>query len=322
MNETPSTQASTTTASKGPWWHMFLTPATATVIVTAVVGPLAVAWTTGQIEKKKLQAQIIETVLKYTDKADFKNHDEVIRAGVIAKLVQENKRAFGLRFESAAADFDELSKNLRDQGLGKAREDSLAAANEKERLIAKLISDSAAIESLEMERERLGVQLSKEASNGTTRARALSDSIASLDSSLRIFADQQTLTSDRLTAVSTELTSAKTRLRESEEELEKLRTESANNTAELKNQRDLATKTADDAKALKNQLDDVTKLWQEAVDQRTKWEQKWKEEQRRASAADAQAKELEGQLKARSQASLTQPDGQRPTPSTSVKSIN
>jgi len=101
----------------------FINTTTITVLITALLGPFAIQHavnkieaqkleTNLKIEDKKLQTQVIGNVLTFTDKADFNEPSQIIKAGFIAKIVNENENVFGLKFSTVEKDFDRLAKNI------------------------------------------------------------------------------------------------------------------------------------------------------------------------------------------------------------------
>jgi len=138
-----------------------LTAPIITVFVTALLGPIAIQWVNDGIENKKLQEKVIQTVLNYTNEADFSKPESIEKIGIIAQMVNENKDVFELSFEETNKAIDNLNSASNDVGiknLDRKLKEAEAGINEFQ---AKIIADSTMYSKLIVDKENL----QKEAEN-------------------------------------------------------------------------------------------------------------------------------------------------------------
>ena len=139
----------------------FLKPSIITVIITAILGPVAISWVNESIENKNLQKEVIQTVLTYTSEADFSKPESVEKIGIIAKMVDENKDVFGLTFTETNKIINMLNQASYDVGI-KNLDKKLSEAKENiKEMKVKIKADSSIYANLLVEKEFINTQLEK-----------------------------------------------------------------------------------------------------------------------------------------------------------------
>ncbi len=139
----------------------FLRPSIITVFITAILGPVAIQWVNDSFENKKLQKEVIQTVLKYTSEADFSKPESVEKISIISRMVDENQGVFQLSFEETTKAIDMLNEASKDVGiknLSKKRDDAIKNIKE---LNIKLTADSAIFANFIIEKENIISQIEK-----------------------------------------------------------------------------------------------------------------------------------------------------------------
>lgn len=271
-------------------------PSVITVLITAIAGPLAVKWTADKIENKKLQAQVIESVLEYTSKADFSDPKQVARAGMIAGLVHENQDVFGLRFENAEIAFSKLARDMERSGLVKLHEENATYQATVNDLTAKAKNDSLRAAGLREANANIQQQLDRDQSLNEAQKSALR---ASLDQNSRQITS---LDSQRSTALmhvgelNAQLTANRAELDKVSASLAGLQRDYATNQAELRAQTERAQRFGNDLDSLRTSLGDVTVKWRAATTQLEAWRTQAESEKNRADRADSLAASLQRQL--------------------------
>ena len=95
----------------------FLTPTVITVFITAIIGPIAVKWVNDSFQNKVLQKEVIETVIAYTNEADFTKPESIEKIAIISQMVNENKDIFGLDFTETFESIRQLNEASNDAGI-------------------------------------------------------------------------------------------------------------------------------------------------------------------------------------------------------------
>lgn len=120
----------------------FLKPSVITVFVTALLGPVAIQWVNDSLENKKLQEKVIQTVLNYTNEADFSKPESIEKIGIIAQMVNENKDVFQLQFEETTKAINLLNKATGNVGLKALNKELENTLDEIKSIEQELVSDS------------------------------------------------------------------------------------------------------------------------------------------------------------------------------------
>lgn len=105
----------------------FFSPAVITVIITAVLGPFVVSKVNNDIKKeqieyetaqrnRELQTKIIEKVLDYAFSTDYSKPEAIDRIGIVAQMIDENEKVFGLSFRKTINGFENIVAEL-DSGI-------------------------------------------------------------------------------------------------------------------------------------------------------------------------------------------------------------
>lgn len=139
----------------------FLQPSIITIFITALLGPLAINWVNESFENKKLQKEVIQTVLNYTSVADFSKPESIEKIGIISRMVDENKEVFGLTFENTNRAIDMLNEISNDVGIKNLTVKLKEAEENILSLSAQLNADSALYKELYSQNVRLNETLAK-----------------------------------------------------------------------------------------------------------------------------------------------------------------
>lgn len=92
-------------------------PSVLTVFLTAILGPIAIKWVNDGFENKKLQKEVISTIISYTNDADFSQPESIEKIAIISQMVNENKDIFGLSFEQTNGQIRQLNEASNDVGI-------------------------------------------------------------------------------------------------------------------------------------------------------------------------------------------------------------
>jgi chromosome segregation ATPase len=92
-------------------------PSVLTVFLTAILGPIAIKWVNDSFENKKLQKEVISTIISYTNDADFSKPESIEKIAIISQMVNENKEIFGLSFEQTNGQIRQLNEASNDVGI-------------------------------------------------------------------------------------------------------------------------------------------------------------------------------------------------------------
>lgn len=139
----------------------FLQPSIITIFITAILGPLAINWVNESFENKKLQKEVIQTVLNYTSAADFSKPESIEKIGIISRMVDENKEVFGLSFENTNRAIDMLNEISNDVGIKNLTVKLKEAEENILSLSAQLNADSSLYAELVSQNARLNETLAK-----------------------------------------------------------------------------------------------------------------------------------------------------------------
>ena len=88
-----------------------------TVFLTAILGPVAIKWVNDGFENKKLQKEVIQTMISYTNEADFSKPESIEKIAIISQMVNENKNIFGLTFDQTNDQIRQLNEAGNDVGI-------------------------------------------------------------------------------------------------------------------------------------------------------------------------------------------------------------
>ncbi|MEA2042308.1 MAG: hypothetical protein U9N85_07125 [Bacteroidota bacterium] len=92
-------------------------PAVLTVFLTAILGPIAIKWVNDGFENKKLQKEVIQTIIAYTNEADFSKPESIEKIAIISQMVNENREIFGLTFDHTNEQIRRLNEAGNDVGI-------------------------------------------------------------------------------------------------------------------------------------------------------------------------------------------------------------
>ncbi len=141
--------------------NVMFTPAVVTVIITAILGPIAINWVNSDMENKQLQKQVITEILKYTNGADFSKTESIEKIGIIATMVDENRNVFGLSFSTTDSAFKDLYKVRSEYGISNLTKELDENKKNINSLKSKLSTDSASIKDLDLKKIELESELEK-----------------------------------------------------------------------------------------------------------------------------------------------------------------
>ncbi len=158
----------------------FLKPPIITVFVTALLGPVAVQWVNDSIENKKLQEKVIQTVLNYTNEADFSKPESIEKIGIIAQMVNENQPVFELSFEETSRAISKLNDASNDVGI-KNLTNKLKDVNVKIKdLSARFSGDSARLASLQISSVELMEKKERASKTNQDKLREIDNQLAKI----------------------------------------------------------------------------------------------------------------------------------------------
>jgi hypothetical protein len=139
----------------------FLHPSVITIFITALLGPIAINMVNDSFENKKLQKEVIQTVLNYTSEADFSKPESIEKIGIISKMVDENQEVFGLTFAETNKVIDMLNNASNDVGIKNLTKKLTEVDENIQDLAAKLNADSTIYADLIVTREKIVVNLDR-----------------------------------------------------------------------------------------------------------------------------------------------------------------
>ncbi|MDH5542333.1 MAG: hypothetical protein OEY64_05145 [Nitrospinota bacterium] len=140
-----------------------LKPSFMAVAITALFGPCTVQNAINDIELKKLQAKVMTDVLTLTNSSDFKTTSGVLKAGLFAKMVNENEPLFHLNFREASLKFDEIEKNYKHLGIINLEEENAQKTKTISELEKNKQKSDENIHALKRELEQLDTNSKKDA---------------------------------------------------------------------------------------------------------------------------------------------------------------
>ncbi len=208
-------------------------PSVITVFITAIMGPLAIQWVNDSLENKKLQKEVIETVLRYTSEADFSKPESVEKIGIISKMVDENKNVFNLTFKETNKAIDILNEASNDVGIRNLdKKLNIAKKNIKE-FEAKMIADSAMFANLIKEREKIISETKRLRNiNEKEKLRDAENKLAKIELDIRELTNKRTFYREQIKYWSEQKKIFETDIKEATEDLSQVLKKNRNN-AEL-----------------------------------------------------------------------------------------
>ncbi len=160
--------ASTTTQKKSFFLKLLDHPSISVALITAVIGPLTLAYLSNENDKAQHRKDIMNKVMTITNGANFDNYNEMIRVGAIASIVNENEEKFGLtmyesekRFKSLAEDLKTLSKETLEVKVSKLEKKTLLLSNDISSKEQRIKVDNARIEVINVELKTREKELEK-----------------------------------------------------------------------------------------------------------------------------------------------------------------
>ena len=136
-----------------------------TVVLTAILGPIAVNWINSSMKEKEIQRQVITSVLEYTNNADFSQNESLTKIGLIANMVDENNHIFNLKFEKSKMAFEDIYKKREAFGLTESQKNLQSNKEELIVLKSKTAKDSLRLQNVISFRNKLTKQLTDLKSN-------------------------------------------------------------------------------------------------------------------------------------------------------------
>ena len=110
------------------------TPATITVMITAIIGPIAVSQTNNQLKNKEIQLEVIKQIMEYTDKANFGDINSVKKVEVLSEMVKENHPIFQLDFNQSGLKLAQIYKTIETRKIGTLEDEINATKRQKEEM--------------------------------------------------------------------------------------------------------------------------------------------------------------------------------------------
>lgn len=266
----------------GRFLKSVIRPSTIAVLITAVVGPLSIKWTTDEIEQKKLQSHVIEEVMRYTDEANFNDASEIMRAGMIASMVNENQKVFGLSLVRAEALFEELSKTLRLDDIASLQTENQRFSGELSGLRARVGADSAKLMSLALDTARIGTRLRQDASLTAAQRQQLEVQLRDHRSTIQRIERERSDALQRIGGLHAELASNQAQLSNANARLAEVERDFQANTAALNAARTEVQQLGTNAVSLRQALDTATARWERATTQASAFRQQVESERQRA----------------------------------------
>ena len=241
--------------------NKLFTPSIITVFITAVLGPVAIKWVNDSIENKKLQKEVIQTVLTYTSEADFSKPESIEKIAIISQMVNENNEIFGLTFEKTNEQIRGLNEASNDAGiknLNKKLNGAIKNINEHE---AKLNTELDYLAELDQSREKLVAKLDRYTTYNKTKKKETENSISLIDIEIRDSEKQIEFNKERIKYWQNQKTIAEKDLDDATQDLSKMLEKNRNNEQMLeqekdKLQEDLA-KTLTDKQMLVNEVEEL-----------------------------------------------------------------
>jgi len=134
---------------------LFLKPSIITVIITAILGPIAITWVNDGIENKRLQKEVITTMLSYTGQTDFSKPESLEKITIIAKMVDENKNIFGLSFAQTDSTIQNLYGEISKVGIANLNKKRNEYEQKITELKTKLADDTTQLTKLYVDKQKI-----------------------------------------------------------------------------------------------------------------------------------------------------------------------
>ncbi len=236
------------------------TPSIITVFITAVLGPVAIKWVNDSIENKKLQKEVIQTVLTYTSEADFSKPESIEKIAIISQMVNENHDIFGLTFEKTNEQIRGLNEASNDAGIKNLNKKLNEAVKNIKEHEAKLNTELGYLNELDDSREKMVGKLDRY-TNNKTKKKETENSISLIDIEIRDSEKQIEFNKKRIKYWQDQKSIAEKDLDDATLDLSKMLEKNRNNEEMLKQekgklQEDLA-KTLTDLQMLENEIEEL-----------------------------------------------------------------
>lgn len=263
-------------------YKTFLSPSVLTVIITAVVAPIAINWVNESIENKKLQMEVISTVLDYTSQTDFSKPESLEKITIIAKMVDENKSIFGLSFSQTDSTIQSLYGQISKVGIANLNRKQKEYQQKIDDINQKLANDTTAINMYQKEIARLRQDYESALKNQRTeRAKELENKIAEKEVALkdlnnsrdvylnqiRYWKEQKRLLAEDIETAKQDLTEILVKSRRKEAEYKEILEEKNVNVDSLKRKLTNALEQIRNLNKYANDLDTINSTLQERVKQ-------------------------------------------------------
>ncbi len=259
----------------------FMKPAVITVLLTALLGPYVVQSIVNKIEEKKLQTQVMEKILQYTDSANFNEINGIIKLGVIAKIISENKHVFNLSLEKAEEKFDQLTESFMELGITnlafeiknkngelKTLKDNTAKAD---KTIHTLNSDKARLEEIQdkLLAEKKGLEDRGKKTTASLRKKIEENLTAIKEQEKKIETSQEQKLEDnaKISELEKAIDLNREKVKNKDDELKKLARENRKNKEEKEKYHEIIERAKGDEEALKKALKDLSDKWAKAIEE-------------------------------------------------------
>jgi DNA repair exonuclease SbcCD ATPase subunit len=235
-----------------------LSPATITVLVTALVGPVSVSWVNNKMKNKEMQVKVITKVLEYTDKTDLSSPESIKKIGLIAKMVHENKEIFGLSFSGVDSAFNQLFERSEKGSIKLLKDDISQHENTISELTSKKESAESSLSGLKNEIKDLETKRKKLGSKNKETADKLNKLIQEKKTETALFQEKLQLYEQQTSFVNEKLDKIK-------EEKKKLIEDNAQKARELANYMKTFKKRDLTEHELRTALSDITRKWEGSI---------------------------------------------------------
>jgi len=239
-----------------------------TVIITAILGPLAINWVNSVNHKLDIQTRIVSEILNYTDKTNFGSYESILRINVIAKMIDENKGIFDLEFTQT----DSIVKMIHDSKVSLGFADLRKEISSKEEKINSyqvfLERDSVKKSELSSDVNSLKGQINEINTNSKLTIAEKNSQIASMNTEIKekmalikALDDSKKLYEDQIGSLTSARNELESKYAAAEKKLTEMTNENLNYISELGKNKTLLDQSQNDISSLRNALTETsTKL--------------------------------------------------------------
>jgi chromosome segregation ATPase len=220
--------------------------------------------------------------MRYTDEANFNDASEIMRAGMIASMVNENQRVFELSLVRAEDAFQRLSETLRLEDLANLQSENQKFSAEIIELRTRAAQDSSRLEGLVSDTARISRRLREDSSLTAFQRQQMQAQLQGHRSTIQTIERERSGALQRIGELQTALTQNQTQLSSANARLAELERDFQANSAELVAARNQVEQLGTNSAALRQALDTVTVRWKEANAQANTFRQQAEIEHQRA----------------------------------------